>query len=175
MLKVELSPLLGLKLITPSTMHEDYRGKYTEIYNRDEFYQSGINNEFIQDDFSYSRFNVLRGIHGDFKTTKLISCLAGAFYMVVVDNRPDSDTYLRHEIFTLSEENRKQILVPPGFGNGHYVLTNQGAIFHYKQTTNYDRDSQFTLIWNDPKLKITWPTSSPILSIRDGMTPVIVG
>jgi dTDP-4-dehydrorhamnose 3,5-epimerase len=166
-MKIENSEILGLKIIKPNTVHEDFRGKYTELYNKKIFKDEGIELSFIQDDFSYSRKNVLRGIHGDFRTWKLISCLFGAFYLVVIDNQPESKTYNKWEAFTLSEENRLQVLVPPGFGNGHFVLTDKGTIFHYKQTSLYDRSSQFTIIWNDPKKKIFWPTNFPIISERD--------
>jgi dTDP-4-dehydrorhamnose 3,5-epimerase len=68
--------------------------------------------------------------------------------------------------FVLSEQNRQQVLIPPKFGNGHVVLSDQ-AIFHYKQSTYYNREGQFTLLWNDPTLNISWPVSDPILSDRD--------
>jgi len=109
---------------------------------------------------------VLRGIHGDGKTWKLITCLYGSFYFVVVNNDPNSDEYKKSISFTLSDRNRLQILVPPNFGNGHLVTSDE-AIFHYKQTTTYDRSSQFTIKWNDPEYSIWWPTQSPILSERD--------
>lgn len=122
--------------------------------------------KFVQDDISVSRRHVLRGVHGDYATTKLVSCLQGAFYLVVVNNILNSPQFRQWQGFTLSEHNRQQILVPPGFGNGHVVLT-ETAMFHYKQTTEYDRSSQFTLLWNDPMLDIWWPIANPITSPRD--------
>ena len=166
-MKIENSEILDLKVITPNTIHEDFRGKYTELYNKKIFNDNDLKLDFIQDDFSYSRKNVLRGIHGDYKTWKLISCLYGAFYLVVVDNQPESMTFRKWEAFTLSEENRLQVLVPPGYGNGHLVLSDKGTIFHYKQTTLYERSSQYTILWNDPNINIFWPINSPILSVRD--------
>ena len=166
-MKIENSEILNLKVITPNTIHEDFRGKYTELYNKKIFEDNGVKLDFIQDDYSYSRKNILRGIHGDYKTWKLISCLYGAFYLVVVDNQPESKTYRKWEAFTLSEENRLQVLVPPGYGNGHLVLSDEGTIFHYKQTTLYERSSQYTILWNDPSINIFWPINSPILSVRD--------
>ena len=74
--------------------------------------------------------------------------------------------YRQWEGFTLSEQNRLQVLIPPKFGNGHVVLSKQ-AIFHYKQNTYYNRASQFTLLWNDPQLGIWWPVKNPIVSQRD--------
>ena len=126
----------------------------------------GIELDFIQDDISVSKKNVLRGIHGDQKTWKLISCLEGEFYLVVVNNDQNSPQYKRWESFTLSEQNRIQILVPPKFGNGHLVLSER-AIFHYKQNTYYNPKSQFTILWNDPEYSIKWPTTNPVLSKRD--------
>ena len=110
--------------------------------------------------------NVLRGIHGDRETWKLISCLEGKFYLVVVNNDENSPQYKQWESFTLSEQNRIQILVPPNFGNGHLVISER-TIFHYKQNTYYDPKGQFTIRWNDPEYNIWWPIRNPILSQRD--------
>jgi dTDP-4-dehydrorhamnose 3,5-epimerase len=165
-LKVEKTGLEGVLAITPPTNYEDFRGSYLEIYNHDLYQEAGITQDFIQDDISTSRQGVLRGIHGDEKTWKLISCLYGSFYLVVVNNNPSSEEFKKSISFTLSDRNRLQILVPPKFGNGHLVLSKE-AIFHYKQTTNYDRSSQFTIKWNDPDYLIWWPTTNPILSQRD--------
>ena len=163
---IEPTNLDGVKLITPPTNFEDFRGSYIEIYNQRAYHQAGLKEAFIQDDISTSRKNVLRGVHGDATTWKLISCLYGAFYLVVVNNDPTSLEFKKWEAFTLSDQNRKQILIPPKFGNGHLVLTDI-AIFHYKQTTEYDRSGQFTIIWNDPNYGLWWPVKQPILSIRD--------
>ena len=165
-LEVSKTSLDGVLSILPSTNFEDFRGSYVEIYNEKLFKDAGLTQNFIQDDISTSYSNVLRGIHGDSKTWKLVSCLKGSFYLVVVNNDSSSAEFGKWEGFTLSDVNRRQILIPPKFGNGHLVLS-ESAIFHYKQTTDYDREGQFTLMWNDPKLKIWWPTSNPILSRRD--------
>ena len=126
----------------------------------------GIDVRFVQDDVSISFKHVLRGLHGDRITWKLITCLLGKIYVVIVNWKETSPQYRQWESFVLSEENKKQILVPPEFGLGHLVLSKK-AIFHYKQSAYYDRVSQFTLIWNDPKLNIWWPIKQPILSRRD--------
>jgi dTDP-4-dehydrorhamnose 3,5-epimerase len=165
-IEVRDATLLGVKLIRPATIFEDHRGSYVETYNRDVYLAAGIDVEFVQDDISTSTRNVLRGIHGDASTWKLISCLHGKFYLVVVDWNPQSPTYRRWEGFTLSDRNRLQVLVPPRFGNGHLVLSDE-AIFHYKQSTYYDRSGQFTVLWNDPEIGIWWPIENPILSRRD--------
>ena len=165
-LVVETTSLTGVKLIHPSTNFEDFRGSYVEVYNRELFLNAGINEDFIQDDISTSSRNVLRGIHGDQETAKLVSCLHGSFYLIVVNQDKDSPDFGKWESFTLSDKNRLQVLIPPKFGNGHLVLSDS-AIFHYKQTTNYNRASQFTILWNDPSFNFWWPVKNPILSRRD--------
>jgi dTDP-4-dehydrorhamnose 3,5-epimerase len=156
----------GVLLITPPTIFEDFRGTYVELYNEDLYRKSGITVDFIQDDISVSSRHVLRGIHGDGETWKLVSCLQGRFYLVVVNWDETSAQFGKWTSFTLSENNRLQVLIPPKFGNGHVVLSEQ-AIFHYKQNTYYNRAGQFTLLWNDPKLNIWWPVKNPIVSRRD--------
>ncbi|MEB3197662.1 MAG: dTDP-4-dehydrorhamnose 3,5-epimerase [Candidatus Sericytochromatia bacterium] len=165
-MQVQTTNLDGVKLITPPTNFEDFRGNYVELFNARLYRQVGIDLNFIQDDISTSRQHVLRGIHGDSKTWKLISCLHGAFYLVVVNNDPESRQFKHWQGFTLSDRNRLQVLVPPMFGNGHLVLT-ELAIFHYKQTTEYDRSGQFTIHWDDPEYQFWWPVKHPILSLRD--------
>jgi len=166
MMEVEETSLDGVLVIRPPTVFEDFRGAYVETYNRRLYREAGITVEFEQDDISVSARNVLRGIHGDAQTWKLISCLHGQFYLVVLNWDPRSPQYRQWQGFTLSERNRLQVLVPPKFGNGHLVLSEQ-AIFHYKQSTEYDQTGQFTVYWNDPTLDIWWPTHDPIVSRRD--------
>lgn len=165
-MEVRKTKLENVLVIEPPTIFEDFRGMYVETYNRTLYSRAGIDMDFIQDDISISSRNVLRGIHGDQETWKLISCLWGKFYLVVVNWDASSSQYRQSDSFLLSDQNRLQVLVPPKFGNGHLVLS-EHAIFHYKQTTDYDRKGQFTILWNDPSLKIWWPVSNPLLSRRD--------
>ena len=165
-LEVTRTKLDGVLLIEPPTIFEDFRGTYVETYNEKLYTEAGIDIRFIQDDISVSSKSVLRGIHGDDVTWKLVSCLYGKFYLVVVNWDKDSPQFKQWESFELSDENRFQVLIPPKFGNGHVVLS-ETAIFHYKQNTYYDRTRQFTIPWNDPELKIQWLVSKPILSRRD--------
>jgi dTDP-4-dehydrorhamnose 3,5-epimerase len=155
-----------VKLIRPPTIFEDFRGSYVEVYNEKAYRKNGIDVKFIQDDVSISHRGVLRGIHGDQVTTKLVTCLLGRIYLVVVNNDSTSPQYRQWVSFTLSDSNRLQVLVPPKFGVAHLVLS-EVAVFHYKQSTYYDRESQFTLRWNDERLNIYWPVKDPILSRRD--------
>ncbi len=164
---MEVSPtnLEGVLLIQPC-IFDDFRGEYVETYNRAEYQKHGINCDFIQDDISISTRNVLRGIHGDMETWKLISCMYGKFYFVVVNCMENSPDFGKWQSFTLSDKNRRQVLVPPGHGNGHLVLSDS-TIFHYKQTTYYNPVGQFTYTWNDPRLNIWWPVRAPLVSRRD--------
>jgi len=165
---MEVSPakLNGVVVIKPPTVFEDQRGTYVELFNEELYKKAGVNVSFIQDDISTSTRHVLRGIHGDGETWKLVSCLYGKFYLVVVNWDAASPQYRQWESFVLSDHNHLQVLIPPKFGNGHVVLSDT-AIFHYKQTTQYNRAGQFTILWNDPSLNIWWPIANPILSRRD--------
>jgi len=152
-----------IKIFQPDSF-EDYRGELYTVFN-----QSEHELFFNHDKVAVSKKNVLRGIHGDFKATKLISCLHGEIYFVVVDNRPYSTTYLKWDSIILSGANKKQILIPPGFGNGHLVLSDN-AVFFYKwayEGEYPDVENQFSLNWKDSKININWPTETPILSQRD--------
>ncbi len=165
-MQVETTKLEGVLLIHPPTVFEDFRGTYVETYNERLYRDNGIEVDFVQDDISVSNRHVLRGIHGDAETWKLVSCLHGKFYLVVVNGDTESRDYGRWQGFTLSEHNRLQVLIPPKHGNGHVVMSEQ-AIFHYKQSTYYNPKGQFTIVWNDPQFGIWWPVKQPIISRRD--------
>ena len=165
-MKVSHTKLSGVLLIKPDIFW-DKRGEYVEIYNKALYAKRGIPVKFIQDDISLSRKNVLRGIHGDNVTWKLISCLYGEFYLVVVNCDRRSKYFGRWQAFRLSGKNRLQVLVPPKYGNAHFILS-PAALFHYKQSTYYDPKKQFTYKWDDPRFRIRWPfKGTPILSERD--------
>ncbi len=165
MVEILKTNLEGVLLIKPFVF-EDHRGEYVETYNEQLYRNNGINVKFVQDDISVSSKHVLRGIHGDAETYKLISCLYGKFYLVVVNCDTESKDFGKWWPFVLSDKNRLQVLVPPSYGNAHLVLSDM-TIFHYKQSTYYDREKQFTYKWDDPKLNIWWPIKNPILSQRD--------
>ena len=165
MITIEKTKLEGVLLIKPQPF-EDFRGYYLELYNKELYAKHGITVDFIQDDVSMSRKHVLRGLHGDHKTWKLVSCLAGSFYLAVVNCDETSKDFGTWDAFTLSAENRFQVLIPPKHGNGHVVLTDH-AIFHYKQSEYYVTGQKFIYRYDDPRFNIWWPVKQPILSIRD--------
>ncbi|MEW6008101.1 MAG: dTDP-4-dehydrorhamnose 3,5-epimerase family protein [Candidatus Omnitrophota bacterium] len=164
-MRIEKTELEKVLLIKPDVF-KDHRGEYAEIYNKELYCQNGIDIKFIQDDISVSKKNVLRGIHGDNQTWKLISCLFGKFYLVVVNCDISSKDFGKWQSFILSDKNRFQVLVPPKHGNAHLVLSKL-AIFHYKQSTYYNPKNQFTYKWNDSRFNISWPIKNPMLSKRD--------
>jgi dTDP-4-dehydrorhamnose 3,5-epimerase len=152
-----------VKIFQPDSF-VDNRGELYTVFNQDEHKLV-----FNHDKVAVSKKHVLRGIHGDSKATKLITCLHGEIYLVVVDNRLESPNYSKWECLVLNGTNKKSVLVPPGFGNGHLVLSDT-AVFFYKWSYNGeypDVKDQFSLNWKDPKIDIYWPIDNPILSERD--------
>ena len=156
-------------VIKPSVFN-DLRGNIYTSYNK-QIYKELLNRdlEFAHDKFAESKFNVLRGLHGDNKTWKLVSCVFGEIYEVVVDMRPDSPTYLKWDAWNLNSNNYSQVLIPPNFVNGYYVMSEK-AVFHYKLAYGgeyIDAAEQITIVWNDEKINIDWPVKNPILQDRD--------
>ncbi len=168
--KIERSKVIPDVLIVEPSVFWDLRGNIYTSYNKN-FYHEFLpeNLDFVHDKFAQSKQNVLRGLHGDNKTWKLVSCVWGEIYEVVVDMRPDSPTYKKWDAFLLSSDNYRQVLIPPNFINGYYVKSEQ-AIFHYKLAyggSYIDAEEQITLPWNDKELAIEWPCTNPILQDRD--------
>ena len=166
---VDSEVLLGVKVITPSVFEES-RGSIWTSYNSDSLGSLlPLDLSFKHDKFSQSNSGVLRGVHGDHKSWKLVSCIQGEIQQVVVDMRESSATYLKWQSFDIGCSNRSLVLIPPGMGNAFYVKSSS-ATYHYKLAYpgNYiDADEQFTVPWNDPRINISWQTSDPILSNRD--------
>lgn len=124
---------------------------------------------FKHDKFNTNKKGVLRGIHGDHKTWKLVSCPIGEIEQVVVDLRADSESFRRWTKFVLNKANKIAILIPPGFGNAFCVLSKE-ALYHYKLAYDGDYndfDNQFTYAWNDESIGINWKINNPIVSERD--------
>tara|TARA_Y100000310_G_scaffold335859_1_gene418949 strand:+ start:14602 stop:15117 length:516 start_codon:yes stop_codon:yes gene_type:complete len=155
----------GVKMITPEKF-EDHRGSYIELYDSDKFNSNVHEVDFVQDDISISRKNVLRGLHGDYETTKLVMVLKGTGYAIIADNRENSPTYKQWQSFILSGENRSQLLLPPGLGNSILALDEE-IVYYYKQNTHFVDGQQFTIKWNDPSWDFWWPIKNPVLSMRD--------
>jgi dTDP-4-dehydrorhamnose 3,5-epimerase len=156
--------IIKIKKFTNNSFR-DHRGYYWTSWKKELI----KNIEFRHDKFSLSKKNVLRGLHGDNKTWKLISCPYGKFLLVVVNCVRKSKNYLKWKSWTLSHENGVQILIPPNYANGHLCLSEK-CLFHYKLSykgSYNDAKRQFSLRWNDPKLNINWPIKKPALSKRD--------
>lgn len=146
---------------------EDERGFFEETFSKEKYERLGIVEPFVQDNLSLSRKGVLRGLHYDLRMAKLVSCLAGMVFDVIVDLREDSPTYRAWHGIELSAENHLQLYVPHGFAHGFYVLTDS-ALVHYKQTAHYDPQHERSARWNDPLIAIAWPLDGdPIVSKRD--------
>jgi dTDP-4-dehydrorhamnose 3,5-epimerase len=151
----------------------DHRGFFLETFQADRYReQAGITLPFVQDNHSRSAKGVLRGLH--FQKTKpqgkLVRVVGGEVYDVAVDIRQGSPSFGRWEGVILSEENKRQLWVPPGFAHGFLVLSDT-ADFEYKCTDYYDPSDEGSLVWNDPAMAITWPLDKPTLSDKDSKAP----
>ena len=126
-----------------------------------------MNHKFVEDDFSLNKKNVFKGLHGDRKTWKLVSCIYGKCEAVIVNNDKKSSQFGMWEKFILSANPYFQVLVPPSYGNSFLVLSDY-AVYHYKQTTYYSgKDKQFTINYKDPFFKIKLSSKKIIISKRD--------
>jgi len=164
--------LKGILIVNPRVF-EDNRGYFFESYNFHDFSKYGITDCFVQDNQSMSDKNVLRGLHFQkepFAQGKLVRVLQGAVLDVVVDIRKDSPTYGKHFKIVLSEINKIMLWIPPGFAHGFLTLENK-TVFFYKCSQFYNKESESSILWNDPKLAIDWGIQSPIVSEKDAMAP----
>ena len=156
-------------LIIEPKIFEDQRGFFYETYHLDKYKNiANIDYKFVQDNLSSSKKNVLRGFHFQKKKPqgKIVRVIKGEVFDVAVDLRVDSDTFGKWESHLLSEINKKQYWIPPGFAHGFLVISEE-AVVEYKCTDFYDPDDEGSIIWNDPSLNIDWPLSNPIVSIKD--------
>lgn len=165
-------PLSGLKLITLAPQ-EDLRGHFRELYQKNRYTECGITCEFFQDNLSYSKKDVLRGLH--FQSfpgqAKLVSCLQGKIFDVAVDLRVGSPTFGKWEGIYL--EGGKQFFIPVGFAHGFCVVSEEGATVHYKVSAPYAPTTEMSLHFNDPDVNISWPIKTPIVSPRDEKAPYL--
>ncbi|MDE5770088.1 MAG: dTDP-4-dehydrorhamnose 3,5-epimerase [Ruminococcus sp.] len=147
----------GLCVITPA-VHGDNRGYFMETYSQRDMEEAGIDIAFVQDNQSCSTKGVLRGLHfqKQFPQTKLVRAIKGRVFDVAVDLRKDSETYGKWYGVELTEENKKQFLIPKGFAHGFLVLSDI-AEFCYKCDDFYHANDEGGLAWNDPEIGIEWP------------------
>ena len=147
----------GLCVITPA-VHGDARGYFMETYSQRDMEENGLNYTFVQDNQSSSTKGVLRGLHFqiNFPQTKLVRVIKGSVFDVAVDLRAGSLTYGKHFGVELTEENKKQFLIPQGFAHGFLVLSDM-AEFCYKVDDFYHPNDEGGLAWNDPDIGIKWP------------------
>lgn len=153
----DLDGIKGLCLITP-TVHGDNRGYFMETYSQRDMVEAGLDINFVQDNQSMSVKGVLRGLHFQkhYPQTKLVRVIKGEVFDVAVDLRAGSETYGKWHGVLLTEENKKQFLVPRGFAHGFLVLTDT-AEFCYKCDDFYHPNDEGGLAWNDPEIGIVWP------------------
>ena len=147
----------GLCVITPA-VHGDARGYFMETYSQRDMEENGLNYTFVQDNQSSSTKGVLRGLHFqiNFPQTKRVRVIKGSVFDVAVDLRKGSPTYGKHFGVELTEENKKQFLIPQGFAHGFLVLSDM-AEFCYKVDDFYHPNDEGGLAWNDPDIGIKWP------------------
>ena len=164
---------LGVKIIEPDYF-EDFRGYYCETYSKKTLEQLGIIIEFVQDNHSYSlKKGTIRGIHfqnNPKPQVKLVRCVTGRVMDYAVDLRKDSPTYKQWVCIELSKENRKQILIPHGFGHAFITLTDDCEVL-YKVDNFYDPKLDRAIRWDDPEINIPWNIKEPIVSKKDIIAP----
>lgn len=156
-IKVEKTPIEGLYVIEP-TVHGDSRGYFMETYNYNDMKEHGLDMVFVQDNQSKSTKGVLRGLHYQINHPqgKLVRVIKGSVFDVAVDIRKNSPTYGKWYGVELTEENKKQFYISPGFAHGFLVLSDE-AEFVYKCTDFYHPGDEGGIMWNDPSLDIKWP------------------
>lgn len=155
-------------LIVPKVF-PDIRGEYLETYKRSSFKENGIANEFLQDNQSISKKDVLRGLHFQrepYSQGKLVRVISGEIFDVAVDLRKNSSTYLEYVSAILNDKNNQMLWIPEGFAHGFYSLKDN-TIVNYKTTNEYAPEYESGIIWNDKKINISWPEGEKIISEKD--------
>lgn len=169
-MKIIAAELSGLFIFEPA-IYQDSRGYFVEIYQAERFAELGIP-PFVQDNYSHSIKNVIRGLHYQYPHAqgKLVGVTKGSVWDVAVDLRRSSKTFGKWFGITLDDQSHRQMYIPPGFAHGFCVLSD-GADFYYKCTAPYAPQYEQGIAWNDNDLKITWPIADPILSKKDAAFP----
>ncbi|MBM3192862.1 MAG: dTDP-4-dehydrorhamnose 3,5-epimerase [Chlamydiae bacterium] len=161
----------GLIEIEPKVV-SDVRGFFLESYQEARYRELGVFVKFVQDNHSFSKKGVIRGMHFQKGQAKFIYCPKGEIFDVVVDIRKESKTYGNWQGFYLSGENHKQLFIPDGFAHGFAVLSQEAHVM-YKVSTYYDKQLEKGFLFNDPEVRINWPIKEPILSERDKSAPLM--
>jgi len=172
-MNVIATKLSGVLIIEPKVFG-DHRGFFKETYQSERYAEAGITLPFVQDNHSRSQKGVLRGLHLQ-KTRpqgKLVSCTRGVVYDVAVDVNPQSETFGQYVGVELTEDNHRQLWIPPGYAHGFCVLSDV-ADFQYKCTDLYFPEDEGGLIWNDSEVGIDWPIDQPVLSDKDQKLPTL--
>ena len=167
-MKFEKTNFDGLLIIQPD-IYEDSRGLFFESFNEKKYMEGGIEDKFVQDNISKSCQNTIRGLHlqiGEKAQGKLCQVISGSVLDVAVDVRGKSPTFGKYFSIELSDENHLQLWIPKGFAHGFLVLS-ETSIFSYKCTGFYDRESERSILYNDPDLDINWGIDKPIVSDKD--------
>lgn len=175
-MKFTKTHLLGVVIVEP-TVYGDHRGWFMETYSDDKFKEGGLNLNFVQDNQSFSAAKgTLRGLHYQLSPksqTKLVRCTKGAIFDVAVDIRKNSPSFGEWFGIELTEENKKQLLVPKGFAHAFITLTDNVEV-QYKVDELYSPENDRGIIWNDPEIGIEWPIDiTPILSEKDQKAPLL--
>ena len=161
-------------LVEPEVF-SDNRGYFFESFKASDFKKANIPNHFVQENFSFSKKNVIRGLHyqKDPKAQgKLVSVLNGGIWDVAVDIRRESPTFLKWVAAELNDRNHAMLFIPPGFAHGFIALTEDIHLL-YKCTKEYAPEADAGIRWNDPTIGILWPVSNPIVSAKDAALPFI--
>lgn len=172
-MEVRKTSIEGLIEIFPRIFKDD-RGFFLETYSRNAFESIGLNISFIQDNQSFSKKGVVRGLHfqnAPFAQGKLVRVVSGRALDIAVDIRPNSPTFGKWESFVLDPDKNNMVYVPEGFAHGFTAL--EDCIFSYKCTNVYDKASESGLLWNDPELNIDWQVSNPNVSDKDQILPTL--
>lgn len=174
-MKITKTKLDGVVIIEPDVFG-DNRGFFMESWNKEKMAELGLDYDFVQDNHSKSTVKgTLRGIHfqkGDKAQAKLVRCVKGAVLDVAVDLRENSPTFKQWVGVELSEENKKQLLIPRGFGHGFVTLTDD-VEFLYKADNYYAPEADAGIRWNDPEINVEWCVENPILSEKDKKNPFL--
>ena len=168
MLKKIETPIPDLFIIEPQRFNDE-RGFFFESFSKKKYKELGINFNFVQDNFSQSSKGTIRGLHyqvGEFAQGKLCQVLQGRVLDVAVDIRFNSPTFGKYYSIELSDVNKRQFWLPPGFAHGFSVLS-EIALFHYKCTNYYSKKDERCIIFDDKELKINWLVENPIISEKD--------